>query len=245
MLVQPVSEYFRWCRKYYRLRSCLTRGCLRCLWIAVTGTKFLFIFSKNYTPWSFQFFIPVWNCRATRNKSDASCSGKPWVYLKGVLKFPLSLLFYRFNIHTCFKEASSIILSIPFKIPISLALNVFYFVNIFLRVWGFGLDKLRFNQLQAGYYHFPSSVLVYHIPHFICLSVSPRSKRLLSRMTYDDSHYHNDFPLSSTEFTLNKPSRFFFLTNTIPLLYLCQFSCSVMSDSLQPQGLQHTRLPSP
>lgn len=108
------------------------------LWLVQNS---FFTFSKNYTPWSFQFFIPVWNCRDTRNKSNASFTGKPWVYLKGALKFPLSLLFYRFNIHKCFKKASSVILSIPFKIPISLALNVFYFVNIFLRIWVFGLDK--------------------------------------------------------------------------------------------------------
>ena len=62
------------------------------LWLVQNS---FFTFSKNYTPWSFQFFIPVWNCRDTRNKSNASFTGKPWVYLKGALKFPLSLLLSR------------------------------------------------------------------------------------------------------------------------------------------------------
>ena len=33
--------------------------------------------------------------------------------------------------------------------------------------------------------------------------------------------------------------------SVIPWYHLVQFSCSVMSDSLQPHGLQHTRLPCP
>lgn len=93
MLFQTVSEHFQWCRKYYCLRSCLSRGSLRCLWTAASGTKFLFTFSKNYAPWSFQFFIPVWNCRTTRNKSNAFCTWKLLVYLRGTLIFPLGLLF--------------------------------------------------------------------------------------------------------------------------------------------------------
>ena len=237
-----MSEHFQGCRKYYRLKSCFYRACLRCLWTAVTGTKFLFIVNKNYTPWSFQFFILVWNCRATRNKSNTSCIGKPWVCLKGALKFPLSFLFYIFDIHKCFKEASSVILSIPFKTPISLSLNVFHFVNIFLGVWGLGLDKLRFNQLQEEYYHFPSSVLISHSTFYMPISIT----KIKKTSQQDDVWW---FTLSTwlsivcSEFALNKPSQFLFLTNTVPLLYLCQFSLSVVSDSLQPHELQHATLP--
>ena len=209
MLVQPVSEHFWWCRKYYCLRSCLTRGCLRCLWIAVTGTKFLFTFSKNYTPWSFQFFIPVWNCRATRNKSDASCSGKPWVYLKGALKFPWVFSSTDSISTNALRRLHLLYCQFPSKFPspwlwMSSTLSISFLESGVLG-WT-NLDSNNYRQ-STIIFHFLCS---YHIPHFICLSVSPRSKRFLSRMTYDDSHYNNDSPLSSTEFTLNKPSRFFF-----------------------------------
>ena len=107
-------------------------------------------------------------------------------------------------------------------------------------IWGWtSLDSTNYRESTIIFH----LLCLYHIPHFICLSVSPRSKRLLSRMTYDDSHYQHDSPLSGSEFALNKPSQFLFLTNTVPLLYLYQFSHSVVSDSLQPYGLQHARLP--
>ena len=109
-------------------------------------------------------------------------------------------------------------------------------------VWGWtSLDSTNYRE-STIIFHLLCS---YHIPHFICLSVSPRSKRLLSRITYDDSHYQHDSPLSGSEFALNKPSQFLFLTNTVPLLYLYQFSHSVMSDFLRPHGPQHARPPSP
>lgn len=172
VLVQPVSEHFQWCRKYYHLSSFLSRGSLRCLWTAMSDAKFLFTFNKNYAPWSFQFFIPVWNCRVTRNKSNDFCTQKLLVYLRGALKFHLSLLFYRFNIHNHFKEASSVILSIPFTILVSSALNVFHFVNISLKVWSFRLTNLDSTKWQAEYYHFHCSVLLSHSSFYMPISVT-------------------------------------------------------------------------
>lgn len=147
MLVQPVPEHFQWCRKYYSRSSCHSRGSRKSLWSLESVINFLFTFSKNYAPWFFHFFISVWNCRATRNKSNASFTWKLLVYLRGALKFPLNLLFYKFNIRNSFKEASSVILSIPFTVLVSSALNVSHFVNITLKTWCFGLNKLRFNEM--------------------------------------------------------------------------------------------------
>ena len=43
----------------------------------------------------------------------------------------------------------------------------------------------------------------------------------------------------------DKPSRVVGVVVMIPAVTVGQFSCSVMSDSLWPHGLQHTRLPCP
>ena len=52
-----------------------------------------------------------------------------------------------------------------------------------------------------------------------------------------------DFGIRHTRYTLN----YSFTTLQIPrpLANCCQFSCSVVSDSLRPHWLQHTRLPRP
>ena len=62
----------------------------------------------------------------------------------------------------------------------------------------------------------------------------------------DSSYYHRTFsPFNSVSFCIMYFVDVTGYVNIIVVFSYCQFSDSVMSDSLQPHGLQHARLPCP
>ena len=66
----------------------------------------------------------------------------------------------------------------------------------------------------------------------------------LSLHSFLPTKWQNKFPLANLEL-LNWVCSIHFLSLPARIFSSVQFSCSVMSNSLQPRELQHTRLPSP
>ena len=68
-------------------------------------------------------------------------------------------------------------------------------------------------------------------------------KSVLLFLIYKSGSWSSERPSNCSEFLHEKVAEWEWISNCSKTLSQVQFSCSVMSDSLQPHGLQHARLP--
>ena len=98
--------------------------------------------------------------------------------------------------------------------------------------------------------HIKESNLLYPKSNILNINLIKTNLKVISRIMFDLSRYHDSARLTheinhhSHQFEIYHKSKISMVPN-IYIFHTVQFSCSVVSDSLQPHGLQHPRPPWP